>query len=130
MSRFRQQQSEAAKRAQERRQREDDAPRLLERVPTLESLSIEIQEVRSGTLVSESKYLRRIPVEHAPALIEVPCMDPTCEDGGYDVSQSVLSALRAGQTRFEGDESCRGRTKTANCQRQVHWIGTATYKGP
>ncbi len=127
MSRFRQRQTEAARRAQERRQREDDAPRLLAQVPNLESLTLEIQEHRAGAPLSESKYVRRIVVENAAAIIELPCLESTCEGGGYDVTSTVLAELRAGATHFEGHDVCRGHTKTAECRREVQYVGTATY---
>jgi hypothetical protein len=128
MSRFRQRQTEAARRSAERRQREDEAPRLLSKVPTLESLTLEVQEHRAGAPLGESKYTRRIVVSHAPAIIELPCLESTCEGGGYDVTATVLAELRAGATRFEGHDICRGHTKTSDCRREVHYVGVATYR--
>jgi hypothetical protein len=93
----------------------------------LESLTLEVQEHRSGSPISESKYLRRIVVEHAAAIIELPCLDNECEGGGYDVTSAVLAALANGQTHFEGHDICRGHTKAAECQREVRYVGTATY---
>lgn len=128
MSRFRQRQTEAARRSAERRQREDEAPRLLAKVPTLESLVLEVQEHRAGAPLGESKYTRRVVVSHAPALIELPCLETACEGGGYDVTATVLAELRAGATRFEGHDICRGHTRTSDCRREVHYVGIATYR--
>lgn len=128
MSRFRQRQTEAARRSAERRQREDEAPRLLAKVPLLESLTLEVQEHRAGAPLGESKYTRRIVVANAPAIIELPCLESTCEGGGYDVTSTVLAELRVGATRFEGHDICRGHTKTSDCRREVHYVGVATYR--
>jgi len=61
-------QSEAALRFAERRRREDDAPRLSAEVPRLLTLRLEIEERSGGSVVAEPVHVRRIVVEHAPAL--------------------------------------------------------------
>jgi hypothetical protein len=91
-------------------------------------LTLEVQEHRAGSPIAESKYLRRIVVEHAPALVELPCLDKDCEGGGHDVTAVVLTALASGQTHFEGHDICHGYAKTAGCQREVHYVGTVTYR--
>ena len=128
MSRFGQRNSEAAERLAERRRREDSAPRLLARVPKLDSLKLEIQEVRAGVLIGESTYVKRVPVEHAPALFDLPCLDNTCKDGGHDVSHDILRALESGQTSFEGEDACNGHSGNAQCRRVLRYVATATYK--
>lgn len=128
MSRFRHRQSEASVRAADRRKREDDAPRLLERVPDLESLQLEIEERRAGSAVSESRYVRRVVLPHAPALVVVPCMDNDCADGGHELTDIVLRALALRETEFEGEDACRGYTKTRECQRVIHFVGKASYR--
>lgn len=128
MSRFRQRQSEAARLAAERRRREDEAPRLVATIPALESLSLEVEEKRAGAVGSESKYVRHFQLPQASARVELPCLDSECEDGGHDITDSVLRALRSGSTTFEGEDPCHGRLKTTNCTRVVHWVGTATYR--
>lgn len=128
MSRFRQRQTEAARQAAERRQREDDAPRLLDLVPAVETLSLRVTEKRGDAVLAESKHVRHVVVAHASAQIELPCLDSDCEDGGHDISRDVLAGLRAGKKEFEGDDECRGRRKTTDCDRKVHWVATATYR--
>jgi hypothetical protein len=129
MARFRNRQSEAQQRSAERRRREDEAPRLLDEVPALKSLCLHIQEHSAHGPIGESKYVRHIPVDHAPALVELPCMDSYCEDGGHDVTREVLRALSSGQTHFEGEDACRGHTKTADCRRVLHYTADATFDG-
>jgi hypothetical protein len=128
VNRFRQRQTEAAERTAERRRREDEAPRLREEVPKLATLVLEIQEHRAGTIVLESTHIRRIPVEHAPALFELPCQDSFCKNGGHDVTQAVLRALQSGATSFQGEHACSGQTGAAECQRVLRYVATATYK--
>ena len=77
---------DAAERYAERRRREEEAPRLLTAIPTLESLRLEIEERRAGGSLSEAAHVRRIVVERAPALFVLPCHDAACKGGGHDVT--------------------------------------------
>jgi hypothetical protein len=128
MSSFRQRRDETARRAAERRKREDSAPRLQERVPELKTLILEIHELRGTVAIDESKHVRHIVVPHAPALFDLPCLDPSCVDGGHDVTNQILRSLTAGETRFEGEHACHGRTGSADCQRALRYVAVATYK--
>jgi len=118
----------AGERLAERRRREDDAPRLIERVPQLESLRLEIQELRGGSAVPESTHVRRIPVASAPALFELPCLDSFCKDGTHDLTHDILRALESRATKFEGEHACTGHTGNADCQRVLRYVATATYR--
>ncbi len=114
-------------RAIERRKREDDAPRLKSRVPRIESLNITISE--SGRAVGDLdvSYIRRVVVERAPALFELPCSDPRCTGGGHDVTRPFLKALRHAQTSFEGSHRCGGTVKETECPLALRFEATATY---
>ncbi len=120
--------SAAAERLAERRRREDDAPRLAERVPQLESLLFEIRELRAGSAVLESTHVRRIPVPSAPALFEFPCLDSFCKDGLHDLTYEILRALEAQATNFQGEDACTGHTGNADCQRLFRYVAIATYR--
>lgn len=120
--------SEGAQRFAERRKREDEAPRLAAELPRLQSLSLEISEQSDGSPVAEPTYVRRVVVQHAPALFVLPCGDPRCRDGGHDVTPAVMRALRASQTRFEGQDVCAGSVGTAQCSRVLCFVGIATYE--
>jgi hypothetical protein len=119
-------QSVAAQRAQERRLREDEAPRLSARVPNLQSLSLAITE-RSDTTMAQPKYVRRIIVERAPALFLIGCSDPNCEDGGHDVTATVMRALLDRKTAFQGEDKCYGALRSSQCTRTLHYDATAFY---
>jgi hypothetical protein len=119
--------SEGAQRYAERRRREDEAPRLTAEVPRLKSLALEIEERSEGSPVAEPTHVRRVVVQHAPALFILPCGDARCKDGGHDVTHSVMRALRAGETRFEGQDVCTGSIGTGQCSRVLHFVGIATY---
>lgn len=123
--------SEASERFAERRQREDSAPRLSASIPALESLKLEIRESTSSTSACpEATHIRRIVVEHAPALFFVMCHDSYCKDGGHDISHGILHALRQQKTQFSGEDRCNGRIGSSDCQRILHYVGTATYRAP
>jgi hypothetical protein len=117
--------SPAALRFADRRQRENDAPRLSGEVPCLMSLRLEIEE-RTG--VGGTKHIRRIVIGSAPALFLVPCGDPRCTDGEHDLTYAVMRALRARETSFEGTDECMGSTGSSNCGRVLHFDARAEYR--
>ena len=126
MSNFRRR--EAAERSAERRRREDEAPRLREVVPGLESLKLEIAERRGDAPITEASYVRRVVVEHAPAMFLVPCGDTSCRDGGHDITHAVMRGLSDRRTEFEGEDHCHGRTGNADCPRILRFVATAVYQ--
>jgi len=116
----------AALRFAERRQRENEAPRLTAEVPDLVALRLEIDE-QGGS--PQPKYIRRIIVDTAPALFLLPCGDPRCADGGHDVTATVMRALRARSARFDGADDCPGSVGSGACARVVHFDAIAEYRG-
>ena len=121
--------TEAAERAQARRELENAAPRLAAEVPALATLKLELEEHEGTSRRPEQNHIRHIVVTSAPALFMVPCGDSRCKDGGHDVTEAILRALAAGQTTFEGKDQCGGQTGTAACQRVLHYTGHATFRG-
>ena len=85
----------------------------------------EIEE-RSGA--GATKHIRRFVVDHAPAVFLVPCGDPRCSEGGHNLTQEVMRALRASQTSFAGSDDCAGFIGPSACLRVVHFDGTARYR--
>lgn len=122
--------SEAAQRFAERRQREDEAPRLLKLIPNLTELKLELQEKRNLGELTEASHTRRIVVGRAPALFVLPCLDSSCRDGGHDLTHAILRGLRGGETRFIGSDVCHGvlgSLGTAECGRVLNYVVEATY---
>lgn len=122
--------SEAAQRFAERRKREDEAPRLRAAVPLLDSLELEFRESRAGVQMADVTHKRRVVVERAPALFELPCQDSSCRDGGHDITQPVMRMLRDGSAHFEGEDVCHGQVGNAECRRVLSFVGNATYRKP
>lgn len=123
---------EAAQRFAERRQREDEAPRLAALIPELEDLRLDVREggARAESTNAEGSHIRRIVVASAPALFLITCHDTNCRDGGHDLTYPVMQALRARKTNFSGESACQGQTGSANCQRVLRFVGTAAYRDP
>jgi hypothetical protein len=115
----------AAQRFADRRAREDAAPKLLEQVPTLASLRLDIEE-QSGQ--GATKHTRRVVLANAPALFIVPCGDPRCTDGEHDLTYTVMRALRAGEASFEGSDECAGNLGPSVCLRVLRFGGAAEYR--
>lgn len=111
----------------ERWAREDEAPRLLEVVPGLLQLRLELAEWSGDRIVLDSKRIQHIVVQRAPALFEVPCGDSGCRDGGFDVTAAVLRALRHEQPQFEGEAACFGSVGERPCQRVLRFRGLADW---
>lgn len=119
--------SEAELVCRERRQREDDAPRLRQEVRQLASLAIEIAEYRSAGTALAARHTRRVVVEHAPALFEIPCTEERCRGGGYDLTYEIMRALKAKRTLFDGQETCSGQLGSGECGRTLRYTAHATY---
>lgn len=122
--------SDAAVRAAERRRREDEAPRLAARVPRLASLKLEIEERRSSAVGADVSHVKRVVVDSAPALFELPCCDRSCKDGGHDVTRQILRELERGATTFDIEDVCDGSIGSAQCSRVLTLRGFATYHQP
>ena len=119
--------SEAAQRLAERRRREDEAPRLKAQVPSLVKLDLEMSD-RKGLADAATTYVRRVVIASAPALFEVPCADPSCRDGGHDLTYSIMRGLREGRTSFDGEDVCHGSVGSATCGRTLRYVATASYQ--
>lgn len=113
-------------RFQERRERERTAQRLSTRVPNLATLRLDINDSH-GVIGVGPKYARIFTVATTPALFTIACADPSCRDGGHDVTSYVLRGLLDGKTQFAFDEHCQGNVGTANCERKLHIEVSATY---
>jgi hypothetical protein len=119
---------EAAARFTERRRREDEAPRLATEAPGLATFKLSVDERRASVTSAESKHVRLVVVDRAPALFEVPCGDPACEGGGYDLTTQIMRELRARKTEFVVEDECMGNVGNARCGRLVRATGLATYR--
>jgi hypothetical protein len=110
-----------------RAEREAAAGLLIGPAPDLKSLDLKIDEVRPGGGVDDVHYIRRIVVASAPALFEFPCSLSGCEDGGYDLTREILSALSARREEFTGELACQGHGRAGDCHRVLRYAATATY---
>jgi hypothetical protein len=120
--------SEAAQRYLERRQREEQAPRLATEIAGLLTLNLDLSETSTQVAAGVARHVRRIQVEHAPALFFFPCGDPQCRDGGHDLTREIMRELTRRALTFEGDDSCRGAIGPSPCSRVLHYVATATYQ--
>jgi hypothetical protein len=120
-------QTEASLLANERRRREDEAPRLRDEVHELTELSLEIDEYREDSMIVGARHTRRIVVAHAPALFELPCTDERCRGGGHDLTPEVMRALRSRSLRFQGEHVCTGEVGSGECRRTLRYAAQASY---
>lgn len=118
----------AAERTTERRRREDEAPRLIAVAPDLATLRLEVSEKRGDVGIADASHIRRVVVEHAPALFLIPCGESSCRDGGHDITRAVLRGLETKSEKYEGEDPCSGQTGTAPCARTLVFTAYATYK--
>ncbi len=109
-----------------RRAREDGAPRLRDQVPGLVSLELGLED-RAGAS-GRIQYIRRIMVDHAPALFLVPCGDPKCAGREHDLTADVLRALRSSEASFHGEDACKGSEAPGGCGRVLHFEAVASYR--
>lgn len=122
--------SEVAERTRQRQQREDEAPRLHEEFPSLESLKLEMSYRRGDTNADEATHVRQVVLGRAPSLFVVPCANRDCKDGGHDITQEVIRGLRGSRERFEGKMSCNGTLGSAGapCTSVLSYTVIAKYK--
>ncbi|MBI5531329.1 MAG: hypothetical protein HY898_01340 [Deltaproteobacteria bacterium] len=119
---------EAKKRSADRRQREAEAPRLLQETPGLQSLCIELTESGEGRFGPATSHIRRFEISTAPALFLVLCGDPHCDGGGHDITCEVMAGLRNHEARIEGQDSCGGGAGGVSCTRSIHYAAIATFE--
>jgi DNA-binding LacI/PurR family transcriptional regulator len=120
---------EVTRRTAERRQREDEAPRLAMTIPALQGLRLEVLEHSPSISHPEYTHVRHVVVASAPALFVMPCRDKDCKDGGHDLTQEILAALRRRNATFEGEDVCRGMVGSTGCSRILGYVAAATYQG-
>lgn len=87
-----------------------------------------MSEKRGGVGIADAAHIRRVVVEHAPALFLIPCGESSCRDGGHDITRAVLRGIETRSTTYEGDDPCSGQTGTAPCARTLVFTAHATYK--
>ena len=116
--------NEAAERAKRRQEAEDDAPRLAAEIPSLATLRMVIAYRRGEIPVADSAHVKIVMVARAPALFVLPCSNRDCRDGGHDVTSLVMQGLRAGKTKFTGEDQCRGALGSAG----TPCTGTGTFE--
>lgn len=119
-------QSAGAQAAIERRQRENAAQRLSEIVPDLAHLKLYIEERLPGAAEADAAHTRLIVIDRAPAVFEFGCYDRKC-NGNHDLTGSVMRALKAHKTTFEGHDRCEGERKTGACDLELHFRAEADY---
>ena len=123
--------TDAMERFAERRRREDAAPRLRDTVPRLRACRIDFEETRADVTSASVAHTRRLVVERAPALFIIPCSDPSCKDGGHDISANLLRGLRDGAAQIRGEDTCHGYVGGASCGRILKFTAFADYgEGP
>jgi hypothetical protein len=118
---------EAAERFAERRRQEDEAPRLRDVVPDLVACRIDITEARADATSADTAHTRHIVVARAPALLVIGCSDPSCRDGGHDLSSVLLRGLRERRIDIRGEDSCNGTVGAEHCGRKLSFHAHATY---
>ena len=122
--------NEAADRMRERRRAEDAAPRLAEQVPSLRTLRLSLSFRRGEARIGDASYVRVVVVPTAPALFAIACSDSSCRDGGHQITNAMLKALRSGLTEFTGEEPCRGSIGATGspCGCTLTYEAQATYE--
>ncbi len=122
--------SAAGQLASERREREDNAPRLIAQVPDLTGLKLSIRESSDDMAAASVPYIRRVVVAQASAVFWLPCGNPYCADGGHDVTHVIMDALRHHRAESSGEDRCHGTSGGQECGRIVKFELVAEYAKP
>ena len=110
----------------ERRRQEDESPRLRTVIPSLSALRLELSESRREGPIDLS-HIKRIVVENAPSVFVLPCGEPRCRRGSYDLTGSIIAGLHRGVARIVASDTCLGDVGSAQCGRVMHCIAVAEY---
>jgi hypothetical protein len=110
----------------ERKRREDEAPRLIDAVPDLVSLRLDIED-RSG-IAEGSTHTRRVVVDRAPALFLVPCSEARCDAEEHDLTPAILRALKDHAATFHAEDTCTGSVGPSPCTRKLQVDAVASYR--
>ena len=113
-------------RFEERRKRENEAPRLHGEIPELKTLRLELSEYRQGSTAPLIRHTRHVVVGRAPALFVVACSDKNC-DGDHDLTREMLRSLRSFEKEFQGEHECSGVRDKSTCHNQLRYQAQATY---
>lgn len=111
----------------ERWRREDAAPRLLDQFPLLRTLTLSLKDKRGESRVTGTERMQHVIVARAGALFEIPCSDPKCQNGGYDVTSEVLSSLRLKRESFAGVADCCGMVGDNMCRCSLSFAARASF---
>jgi hypothetical protein len=111
----------------DRWKRENDAPRLRQEVPKLESLRMNLEEFSGGHRVVGTSRIQHVVVAQASSRFEIPCGDSKCEDGGHDLTREALGQLRSAREAFGGSSVCNGRVGERACERTLEYSFLAKY---
>lgn len=96
-------------------------------MPRLAALKIAFSEGERDSATTV-EYVRRVVVERAPALFELRCTNPACKEGMHDLTDIVVSALRQGRERLEGQDPCLGALLNGTCGWVLQYVMTAEYR--
>lgn len=113
-------------RFQERRAKEDEAPRLRNQLPDLESLRLELDEYHGKEASPTTSYTRYVVVGRAAARFVIPCGSHEC-DGGHDLTRDFMRMLERSTPEFEGEDECFGERRGVTCHHRLHYRAHATY---
>lgn len=111
---------------EERRRRENSAPRLHDVVPKLTSLRLRLEEEVEAGKPHNPPYTQLVVVATSPALFTVRCLEPRCS-GVHDLTEPILQRLVQSETRLEGSSTCGGEVDNAPCKRVLHYVCEAEF---
>jgi hypothetical protein len=117
--------AETAQRIADRRQRENDAPRLHDVVPRLSALQIAFSDGEAGAIAGVA-HLRRVVIERAPALFSQRCANPSCK-GEHEITSELMAGLRRGEERIVGEDPCLAPVGSSSCHWVLSYVATANY---
>ena len=109
-----------------RARREADSPLLIESVPSLRALDLDVQHRGGPVPLPEAAFVRHVVVDRARAYFFVACADRACS-GGHDGTAPLTSALQAGESTIALEHSCDGVTAGSPCGRVLEIVATAVY---
>lgn len=93
---------------QQEKLRVDASPSLVQKFPTLKTLTVDLGHFDSDGVARRSQIKYTVNVEHAKSVFRVACHNPECVRGDFDLSAVIAQAVSARKTNVAGELRCLG----------------------
>lgn len=104
----------------ERLQQRIDSGTIAERFPRVAGIIIRMEYIQQGIAQNMSRTMHFSPSSYA--LFRVDCLNKSCVDGGFDLTQRITSMIKQRKATATGEIACEGEGPAADHSSIVYEI--------